>query len=57
MVPETMTSADVCAAFNITRKTLERWEKDGKIPFAKVGRKKIYLAEDIEKIIYEKYRR
>ena len=57
MVPETMTSADVCVAFNITRKTLERWEKDGKIPFTRVGRKKIYLAEDIERIIFEKYRR
>ena len=57
MIPETMTSEDVCVAFNITRKTLQRWEKDGKIPYAKVGRKKIYLAEDIERIIYEKYRR
>ena len=57
MVPETMTSADVCVAFNITRKTLERWEKDGKVPFTRIGRKKIYLAEDIERIIYEKYRR
>lgn len=57
MIPETMTSEDVCVAFNITRKTLQRWEKQGKVPYTQIGRRHIYLADDIEKLIYEKYKK
>jgi len=57
MLVETVTSDKVCEALHITPKTLIRMEKEGKIPFSKVGRKKIYLAEDINRLIYEKYRK
>lgn len=58
MVPETMTSAEVCIALNISRKTLQNWEKKGKIHPSRIGeRKKIYLVEDINALIFENYKK
>lgn len=53
-----MTSAEVCIALNISRKTLQNWEKKGKIHPSRIGeRKKIYLVEDINALIFENYKK
>ncbi len=54
---KTMKSEEVCEVLQITRKTLQKWERQGKIPFTQIGHRHLYLVEDIEKIIYDNYRR
>lgn len=57
MIPKTMSVQEVCDVLKVHRKTLMRWEKEGKIPYTQVGHKHLYLENDIEKIIYERYRK
>ena len=58
MVPETMTTEEVCIALNISRKTLHNWEKQGKIGFTRIGeRKKLYLVEEVNNLIFSNYKK
>lgn len=37
MIDEYLTTADLCAKFKVTRKTIDRWRADG-LPFIKIKR-------------------
>ncbi|MBN9302881.1 MULTISPECIES: helix-turn-helix domain-containing protein [Dysgonomonas] len=42
-----MDSADVCRALSISKRTLQTWRNNGKIPFTMLGGKVYYKEEDI----------
>ncbi len=44
-------SADVCRALSISKRTLQTWRNNGKIPFAMLGGKVYYKEEDISKLL------
>jgi len=46
-----MDSADVCHALGISKRTLQTWRNNGKIPFAMLGGKVYYKEEDIHSIL------
>lgn len=46
-----LSSDEVMSIFKITRGTLYNWEKQGKIAFVKVGRRKLYDLNEIRKIV------
>lgn len=54
---KTLTSTEVCEALRIHPKTLRKWEKEGKIKFAQIGRKHLFLEDDINELIYAAYRK
>jgi excisionase family DNA binding protein len=58
MTPATMTTEQVCAALNITRRTLHKWEQEGKIGFTRIGeRKKLYLESEVNDLIWQNYKK
>lgn len=54
---KTLTTAEVCEVLRIHPKTLRRWEKEGKVKFAVVGKKHLFLEDDIDAIIYASYKK
>ncbi|GHV40659.1 hypothetical protein FACS1894179_07550 [Bacteroidia bacterium] len=46
-----MDSADVCRALGISKRTLQTWRNNGKIPFAMLGGKVYYKEEDISELL------
>lgn len=50
---QTMSSSQVCQAFHISRVTLWRWVKEGKLTpiSATAGNKKLFKSEDVEKLL------
>ena len=48
---ELLTSKEVMEILRISKSTLLRYEKVGKIPFIRIGRMKRYKKKDIQKII------
>lgn len=46
-----MDSADVCRALGISKRTLQTWRNNGKIPFAMLGGKVYYKEEDIHYLL------
>lgn len=50
---KTMSSSQVCQAFHISRVTLWRWVKDGRLtPIeSTAGNKKLFKTEDVEKLL------
>ncbi|MCD7972897.1 MAG: helix-turn-helix domain-containing protein [Candidatus Azobacteroides sp.] len=46
-----MDSADVCRVLDISKRTLQTWQNNGKIPFSMLGGKVYYHQSDIEKIL------
>ena len=48
----------VSKEIKVDRSTIENWEKKGKIHPSRIGeRKKIYLVEDINALIFENYKK
>ena len=46
-----MDSADVCRALGISKRTLQTWRNNGKIPFAMLGGKVYYKESDIADLL------
>lgn len=46
-----MDSADVCRALGISKRTLQTWRNNGKIPFSMLGGKVYYKEEDISELL------
>jgi len=46
-----MDSADVCRALGISKRTLQTWRNNGKIPFSMLGGKVYYKELDIEGLL------
>ena len=46
-----MDSADVCRALGISKRTLQTWRNNGKIPFAMLGGKVYFKEEDIADLL------
>ncbi|NDW08458.1 helix-turn-helix domain-containing protein [Dysgonomonas sp. 520] len=46
-----MDSADICRALGISKRTLQTWRNNGKIPFAMLGGKVYYKEEDIDSLL------
>ena len=44
-------SADVCAALNITKKTLQRLRENDRIGYTQINRKYYYKPEEIERLL------
>ncbi len=44
-------SADVCRTLGISKRTLQTWRNNGKIPFAMLGGKVYYKEEDIAELL------
>lgn len=46
-----MDSGDVCRALGISKRTLQTWRNNGKIPYAMLGGKVYFKEEDIEDLL------
>ena len=46
-----MDSADVCRALGISKRTLQTWRNNGKIPFSMLGGKVYYRNADINDLL------
>jgi excisionase family DNA binding protein len=52
-----LTDAEVSQRLKISRRTLQDYRNDGKIPYCQLGGKILYRESDIEKILQENYRK
>ncbi|WP_280647088.1 MULTISPECIES: helix-turn-helix domain-containing protein [unclassified Dysgonomonas] len=48
-----MDSADVCRILGISKRTLQTWRNNGKIPFSMLGGKVYFHQSDIDKLLQE----
>lgn len=46
-------SADVCRALGISKRTLQTWRNNGKIPYSMLGGKVYFFQPDIDKLLGE----
>ncbi|EGK00234.1 helix-turn-helix domain-containing protein [Dysgonomonas gadei] len=46
-----MDSADVCRALGISKRTLQTWRNNGKIPYAMLGGKVYFKESDINDLL------
>lgn len=46
-------SADVCRALRISKRTLQTWRNNGKVPYSMLGGKVYYQQSDIDKLLEE----
>ncbi|MDR2533447.1 MAG: helix-turn-helix domain-containing protein [Tannerellaceae bacterium] len=46
-----MDSADVCRALRISKRTLQTWRNNGKIPYSMLGGKVYYRQSDINDLL------
>jgi excisionase family DNA binding protein len=46
-----MDSADVCRTLGISKRTLQTWRNNGKIPFSMLGGKVYYHMADIDNLL------
>lgn len=46
-----MDSADVCRALGISKRTLQTWRNNGKIPFSMLGGKVYFHEDDIDRLL------
>ncbi|MDL2214608.1 helix-turn-helix domain-containing protein [Dysgonomonas sp. OttesenSCG-928-M03] len=49
-----MDSADVCRALGISKRTLQAWRNNGKIPYAMLGGKVYFKESDINSLLQAK---
>lgn len=49
--PDSLTTQEVCKALGCCDETIRRWGKSGYLPFVKVGGKKRFKIEDINRIL------
>ncbi|MDU1889148.1 MAG: helix-turn-helix domain-containing protein [Dysgonomonas sp.] len=52
-----MDSSDVCRALGISKRTLQTWRNNGKMPYSMLGGKVYYREEDINKLLEEGMKR
>jgi DNA-binding transcriptional regulator YiaG len=52
----TLDTADLATYFKVTNGTIDRWRKNGLLPYINLGRK-YYIWEDVEALIISKRRR
>ena len=52
-IGSTLTAEDMCARLHCTPPTLRRFERQGLISFRRLGRRKLYRAEDVAKLLAE----
>ncbi|KIA83651.1 hypothetical protein OA84_09210 [Kaistella solincola] len=45
--PPIYDNADMMQLFHVSGRTLQRWRKEGIVPYKKIGGKIFYLAEDV----------
>ena len=48
--PKYYSIAEVCELLSVTKPTLHAWTKQGLIPSAKVNGRRLYRAEDVERV-------
>jgi excisionase family DNA binding protein len=46
-----MDSADVCRALDVSKRTLQTWRNNGKMPFSMLGGKVFYRNADINDLL------
>lgn len=46
-------NADMMQLFNVSSRTLQRWRKEGELPFKKIGGKIYYVAEEVDRMMRE----
>ncbi|MFC4676878.1 helix-turn-helix domain-containing protein [Dysgonomonas termitidis] len=46
-----MDSADVCRALGISKRTLQTWRNNGRIPFSMLGGKVYFKESDIDELL------
>lgn len=51
MADELLTTAEVADLLRVTRQTLTRWRKDGKLPAVKIGRLVRFKRSDVEALL------
>jgi excisionase family DNA binding protein len=52
-----LTDAEVSERLKISRRTLQDYRNEGKIPYCQLGGKILYRESDIEKMLQENYRK
>jgi excisionase family DNA binding protein len=52
-----LTDAEVSQRLKISRRTLQDYRNEGKIPYCQLGGKILYRESDIEKMLQENYRK
>ena len=50
---DTMNSKEAAEFFDIAMPTLNRWCCEKRIPYSKIGKKRTFIREDLERIVRE----
>lgn len=58
MASKLLTTKEACEALRISRKTLLKMEKEGKIGYTRVSeRKKLYLEDEVNELVLSNYKK